>query len=76
MHVNQHHLAGKRDSPCYSTKGSSKNVVVTETSHQMLEVSSSGLTSIIKNNVLTFLVEKKVKWSGVYILRIRKKTQV
>ena len=52
-------LAGKRDSHCYSTEGSSKNVVVTETSHQMLEVSSCDLTSIIKNNV--FLVEKKSK---------------
>ena len=72
MHVNQHHLAGKRDSPCYSTKGNNENK---ETSHQMLEVSSSGLTSIIKNSVLTFLLEKKVKWNGVYILRIRKKTQ-
>ena len=70
--MNQHHFAGKRDSPCYSTKGNNGNK---ETSHQMLEVSSSGLTSIIKNSVLTFLLEKKVKWNGVYILRIRKKIQ-
>ena len=57
-------LAEKRDSCRHSTTGFSENVVVAETSYQVLEALSlcdreRVLPSSIKLTVLTFLVKKK-----------------
>ena len=56
-------LAGKRDSRRHSSMSFSENVVVSETSYQMLEVLSlwpgEGLTSFNKNNSANLSGEKR-----------------
>ena len=74
-------MAGKRDSRRHSTTSFSENVVVPETSYQVLEVLSfccdrEGVEPpLMKITVLTFLEKKrKIKLSGLSFLRIREKT--
>ena len=83
--VNQRLFGEKRDSCRHSTTSFSENVVVAETSYQMLEALSfcdreRVLPSSIKMTVLTFLVKNKTKkkrWNealrGVYVSSIREK---
>lgn len=75
----QRHLAGNRDSHRYSTTGLD-NVIVTESSHRMLEVLSfwhrkRAESPSIKITVPTFLVKKSrtQAFRGVDILRISEK---
>ena len=66
--MNQHHLAGKRNSRRHSSTGLNENIAVAEKSYQMLEVlliilrCGEGLTSFSKNNHVNFSTEKRVEW--------------
>ena len=67
-------MAGKRHSCGHSTMSFSENVVVTETSYQMLE-EGEGLTSFNGDRSANVSVEKKYNESfqDVYFLRIRER---
>ena len=67
-------MARKRHSCGHSTMSFSENVVVTETSYQMLE-EGEGLTSFSVDRTANVSVEKKYNESfqDVYFLRIRER---
>ena len=67
-------MAGKRHSCGHSTMSFSENVVVTETSYQMLE-EEEGLTSFNEDRSTNVSVEKKYNESfqDVCFLRIRER---